>query len=152
MTIETCRLVKELGILRTSEEIEKEIEKKRELIKTHEQRIFKLKEEIQKLENTRSKAWHREDLANSDKFINVVKCESQKRIEGFGGSLSNFLITTEKGFTFLALKKWKLGKHKITEDWYKTISKPRCPQCNWQLSEFNGKSECHNPNCKDNKK
>lgn len=100
--------------MRNSTELNEEIEKLEKTLRGKELQTYNLKHRIEVLRNTLSKVQHKEELAKTGIYVNIVSVEREKDIGNFGVT-SLFLITTDKGLHWLATKKLKKGKHKMTQ-------------------------------------
>jgi len=95
--------------MRNSTEINREIEKLEKTLRNKDNEVFNLKQRIEKLKNTLSKAQYKEELEREGIYVNIVSVERQKDSWGL------FLIKTDKGLSWLTRRKLKIGKFKISQ-------------------------------------
>lgn len=127
-------------MVRSSKELEGEIERLEKLGKTKEQQIYKIGERIERLRNTLSKARHKEELKREGVTVTIAKCERD-----YTGRMYIFSITTTEGLTWGQSTPLKIGKkHKITRRFYeklkfqkrkKDLGKKRGVEKWWEISD-----------------
>lgn len=98
--------------MRTSKQIQAEIDRLEVLQMKKGREIHKISQRIEKLTNTCSKATHREELEKDGVVVTIVKCEIQN---------GNYLVTTSEGLSWWGHE--RLGKKKITRKLYNQIKK-----------------------------
>lgn len=102
--------------MRKSNAIQREIDKLENTLQGMDAKEFSLKQRIKVLENTHSKALHREELERDGVFVNIVSVERQGE-----GVFSGYLIKTECGLHWITRRKLKLGKRKVTRKWRDSV-------------------------------
>lgn len=95
--------------MRTSQQLQAKIDKLQKILKGKDMEKYNLKQRIESLQHTLSKAQHREELEADGVYVNIVSVE--RHVDSI---YSGYRIKTDEGLHWLTHKHLKTGKHKVT--------------------------------------